>query len=72
MEPTPAPTDVFDNSDTITLELRDGDEVVCLVGQLKGVRGKMVGCRAHGRVLIWLAPGMFIEVPRFCVQRYHA
>jgi hypothetical protein len=69
MEMPDATTDALDDSDTIALEVGVGEDVECVLGQLKGVRGKLVARREGGRVLVRLAPGMYLEVPRFCVRR---
>jgi hypothetical protein len=69
MESRDATTDAVDSSDTITLDVKVGDDVECVLGQLKGVRGTLVASRSGGRVLVRLAKGMYLELPRFCVQR---
>ncbi len=63
-------TDCFHDSDTMTVNVSIGDEVVCLMGRMKGEHGRLVSHRAGGRVLIRLTQGLYLELPQFCVERY--
>jgi len=62
-------TDVLDVSDTVALGFKVGDRVCCVVGDLKGVKGVIAAHRAGGRILVRLAGGLYVELPRFCVHR---
>lgn len=62
-------TDVLDPADTVALEFKAGDKVCCVVGELKGMKGVLAAHRARGRILVRLADGFYIELPRFCVRR---
>ena len=70
MEPYDPNTDAYDDSETMTINMDIGEEVVCLMGEVKGERGKLVANRDGGRILVRLAMGLYLELPRFCVERY--
>lgn len=56
------------SEDTMAINLHVGGRVRCITGELKGVEGEMVATRTEGRVLIRLATGVYLELPRICVQ----
>lgn len=62
-------TDVLHVSDTVALEFKVGDQVCCGVGDVKGLKGSIAALRAGGRILVRLAHGLYVELPRFCVHR---
>jgi hypothetical protein len=37
--------------------------------ELKGIQGVVTATRTGGRVLIYVARGVYLELPRICVQR---
>ena len=64
----PSTADMFDDSDTQTIDLRLGSRVRCVMGELKGLEGTVVATRASGRLLVRVAKGVLIEVPRVCLR----
>ena len=60
---------VVDGEDTVMLTVRVGDPVCCVVGEMKGLEGVVVASRAAGRVLLKVAEGMYVELPRICVKK---
>jgi hypothetical protein len=62
-------TSAIETADTLAFGLNVGCEVRCLAGPFKGVTGVLVEVRAGGRVLVRVVQGIYIEVPRFCVER---
>ena len=61
-------TDVLQNSDTQALDFKLGSSVRCVMGELKGLEGTVVATRASGRLLVRVAKGVLIEVPRVCLR----
>ena len=55
--------------DTAMIDIRVGGRVRCIMGALKGVQGVVKAARTGGRVLICVATGVYLELPRICVQR---
>jgi hypothetical protein len=62
-------TDAIRGTDTAAIHVRVGGRVRCIMGTLKGIEGVMVATRSGGRVLIAIAKGVYLELPRICVQR---
>jgi hypothetical protein len=62
-------SNVLHGSDTVVLNFTLGDCVVCAFGEMKGQKGVLVANRADGRVLIRVAQGTYLEVPRICIQK---
>jgi len=58
-----------DGSDTMSLEFKVGCKVCCAVGELKGIKGEIVAHRANGHILVRVAEGVYVELPRFCVRK---
>lgn len=54
--------------DTLGLSFSLGDCVVCACGVMKGLKGTFVAYREGGRVLVRLAKGMYVELPRICLK----
>ena len=67
--PRHSSTDEIRGTDTAAIDLRVGGRVRCITGALKGIEGVMVATRTGGRVLIAIAEGVYVELPRICVQR---
>jgi hypothetical protein len=63
---------VLQASDTAALNFQEGENVVCAIGELKGQKGVLVANRADGRVLIRIAQGTYVELPRICLQKDHS
>ena len=55
-------------SDTLGLNFSLGDCVVCVCGEMKGLKGSFVADREGGRVLVQLAKGMYVELPKICLR----
>jgi hypothetical protein len=64
-----SPTDAIRGTDTAAIDVRVGGRVRWIMGPLKGIEGVMVAPRTGGRVLITIAKGIYLELPRICVQR---
>jgi hypothetical protein len=62
-------TNVLHGSDTVVLKFTLGDCVVCAFGEMKGQKGVLVANRADGRVLIRITQGVYVELPRICIQK---
>ncbi len=62
-------TSAIIGTDTAVLDIRVGGRVRCITGDLKGVEGVVKATRTGGRVLICVAKGVYLELPRICVQR---
>ncbi len=62
-------TTVIKNADTQASDFRVEGPVRCIMGELKGIAGVMVGTRADGRVLIRHADGIYIELPRIGIEQ---
>jgi hypothetical protein len=60
---------VLDVQDTDHLIFKVGDQVHCTFGAMNGVKGEVVARRTAGRLLIKVAPGLYVEVPRICVEK---
>jgi hypothetical protein len=62
-------TAVIETGDTLALNVRVGGRVRCISGKLKGVEGVVTATRTGGRALIRLAAGVYLELPRVCLER---
>jgi hypothetical protein len=62
------PTEVFEDSDTIAIDFRVGGRVRCMMGVLKGIEGVVAATRSNGRLLIRVVPGIYVELPRVCLE----
>lgn len=61
-------TAAIEDMDTLAIDVRVGGHVRCIMGALKGVEGVVTATRTGGRLLIRVAMGMYLEVPRICVR----
>jgi hypothetical protein len=64
----PSTAIAFDDSDTIAIDFRLGARVRCILGDLKGLEGAVAATRTGGRLLVRVAKGVLIEVPRICLR----
>jgi hypothetical protein len=58
---------VLEKLDTLALGVAPGDRV-CVAMECLETRGVVVGVRSSGRLLIRLAPGLFLDAPAHCVE----
>jgi hypothetical protein len=62
-------TETIEVADTATLYFPIGGSVRCILGDLRGIQGVVTATRTGGRVLIYVARGVYLELPRICVRR---
>jgi hypothetical protein len=62
-------TAILDTTDTVAMDFPLGGRVKCVMGALKGVSGVVTGSRSGGRLLVKVAYGVLIELPRVCLRR---
>ena len=55
-------------ADTVAMDFRVGGHVRCIMGALKGMEGVVTATRTDGRLLVRVAEGFFVEVPRICLR----
>jgi hypothetical protein len=61
-------TTALEEMDTVALKFRVGGVVKCIMGELRGLEGVVAGTRSEGRLLVRVATGVYIEVPRICLR----
>lgn len=64
----PSTARIFDDSDTMSLHFPLGARVRCVMGDMKGLEGTVVGTRTGARILVRVARGVLIEVPRVSLR----
>jgi hypothetical protein len=62
-------TSALRDTDTGMIDIRVGGRVRCIMDDLKGIQGLFTATRTGGRVLICVATGVYLELPRICVQQ---
>ena len=67
-ESTTVVRDGLRDGDTLGRDLPVGSKVRCSLGDRKGVSGAMAALRTAGQVLVRISQGVYIEVPRFCLE----
>ena len=55
-------------ADTVAMNFRVGGHVRCIMGELKGMEGVVTATRSDGRLLVCVAEGFFVELPRICLR----
>lgn len=69
MGPAETTTSLADVQDTDHLTFKVGERVLCTFGALKGVEGEIAALRTGGRLLVKVANGLYVELPRICAER---
>ncbi|MGM0490878.1 MAG: hypothetical protein ACQESR_29490, partial [Planctomycetota bacterium] len=57
------------DGDTICLRVSPGQGVRIIAGLLEGSEAIVVKQRAHGRVLVRMQEGVYVELHQFCLEK---
>lgn len=57
------------DGDTICLRVSPGQDVRIIAGLLEGSRAVVVKQRDHGRVLVRMQEGVYVELHQFCLEK---
>jgi transcription antitermination factor NusG len=55
--------------DTICLSVTPGQRVRIIAGALQGSEAVVVQQRTHGRVLVRIRRGVYVEIQQFCLEK---
>ncbi len=56
-------------SDTVCLSVTPGQRVRIMAGLLEGSEAIVVQQRTHGRVLVRVQQGVYVEIQQFCLEK---
>ncbi len=56
-------------NDTVCLSVAPGQRVRIIVGVLEGSEAIVVQQRSHGRVLVRVQQGVYVEIQQFCLEK---
>ncbi len=57
------------DSDTVCLSVKSGQLVRIVAGPLEGSDAIVVQSRTHGRVLVRVQQGVYVEIHQFCLEK---
>jgi hypothetical protein len=57
------------DGDTMCLQVSPGQRVVISAGLMEGSEAVVVQQRSHGRVLVRLEQGVFVEIHQYCLEQ---
>ncbi len=56
-------------SDTVCLSVEPGQRVRIIAGALSGAEAVVVQQRTHGRILVRIQRGVYVEIQQFCLEK---
>ncbi len=56
-------------TDTVCLSVKPGQRVRIVAGLLEGCEAIVVQQRSHGRILVRVQQGVFVEIHQFCLEK---
>ncbi len=57
------------DGDTVCLSVSPGQRVRIVAGPLEGSNAIVVQSRTHGRVLVRVQQGVYVEIHQFCLEK---
>lgn len=57
------------DNDTLCLSISPGDSVRVSAGMMQGIEATAVQQRTHGRVLVRVERGLYVEIHQFCLEK---